>query len=706
MTDLLVALALIEFALGALAIWRGYRAEYLTLFVLALLLRPQEVELGSLPLAVGGAIGYVASLVWRLIQLPRKWQARAQVWLLRHGLDLSFAIWPRTPVLIAGAVGLMLVTPSAFSAALTVLLALATIAGSWEWRRGRGGPHLPAMTIAALALVLAIAGLFTLLLGGVVWFDPTLSREVVSQLVSVQIALGLLPLTVLTVAAPLVTGAAGAAAAQVLPFRWSITALGVLLFSIALDLRLLGSAIQPGDTEWAAVLAGAAIGLALIVSARIVRYLQPEYVAHALVARLNRPWLDELERLYENHYAPWLVPDRFPPIERLLYIAATREADIRLFNGTLRALLDRLHSLAQNNGIARADLSLDEYLARRFAALIEDTGRQGKGWVLEVLISFRRELADRIGRHDSKALTGAQYMERTRHGEGPAGMRLYGRILDAAIRFGVPEVGERAVGQIRHHAEGLLGALPDPTGVWEIDPAAPVAFDAQAPATKARGGLEDLLEKLRRWADDAMSHDRFDIARAIAYALSWLTLAARGLASPHWARWLARHASLDAHFVARTGLAHGQLAYEVPSPFAALDPANASHRETMEAIAYWTPLTVAMCAPVATYGLVTEAAMLAVGWLHVHEYLPQASVLAAALDHVREHQATLPPSDERALVIRECVGRLQQMRAAAGARADEFDQMRVTALINLRHELNPAPSDSTLTTLISRTLAD
>src|SRR5207248_7556144 len=167
-------------------------------------------------------------------------------------------------VLIAAALSLVLVTPSAFSVAAAVLLALATVATSWEWRHDLGGPPMLVLTIGACALVLGLGGLLTLAVGMAGWADPLLAKDVLPQVVGVQIALGLLPLTVLTVALPLVAGAAGAGAAAILPGGKAVGALGILLVSIGLDLRLLGSQVGAGDVEWAEMLAAAAIGLALL----------------------------------------------------------------------------------------------------------------------------------------------------------------------------------------------------------------------------------------------------------------------------------------------------------------------------------------------------------------------------------------------------------------------------------------------------------
>src|SRR5205823_13751403 len=111
------------------------------------------------------------------------------------------------------------------------------------------------------------------------------------------------------------------------------------------------------------------------------------------------------------------------------------------------------HELSHETALPRAELALDEYLGRRLAALIEDAARQGKAWVLDTLITFRRELADEVAGHGGNAPPPPPpYLERTMYDEGPAGMQLYGRTLDAATRFGLPEVGERAVGQIGQYA--------------------------------------------------------------------------------------------------------------------------------------------------------------------------------------------------------------------------------------------------------------
>jgi len=693
--DLLVLVASLEFALAVVAIWRGFQMEFVVLFVLLLLRDPHAPAAPAV--LVPGAIAYVSTVLWRIAQIPTRLRTRVLVWLVRHGIgDVDLlGIWPRTPIVIAAATSLAVLMPDTLTLVALVALVVATVSTSPEWRRGWFGERpdfgapIEGLTLVASGLALGLTGLFLLLFGAIGWADPAAAKEVLPQLLIVQIAVGLFPLTALTAAAPFVAGAAGAGAATALPLRRVLLALMVVLFSIAIDVLWLGKPLGRGDLEWAEVLGVAAIVIALIASINVALYLQPHRVSAELVRRLDRRWLVEVVRLYGDPYSPWLVADRFPDIERLLYIAATKESDIRLFRATLVDILERLHPIAHNAPVARAEIGLDAYFARALAALLEDAGRQGKGWVLDALIRFRGQLTDYLSAHGAAQQVPA-LLERTGFADPPAGMQLNARILEVGLAFSLSEPGQFAIGQMSAYAERRLAALPDPTGVYEIDPAAPVAFQPEHPAQKAADGIEGFIESLRRWADDAADAGRFPIGESIAFALARLSRESRDLASANWAGWLAHKASFAAYIVAVRGVRAGQLWFEVPDHMSDADAANPSHARAMERLGYWVPLTVASCASVASYMLVTDTAMLALGWLS--SFPEEAAALGAAIEYIKMRQQALPPSAERALVLRECDRRLEQVRSQTGAHRDDYDAAKATALVWLQHEIDvPGP---------------
>ncbi len=690
--DILVAIAVVEFGLALLAFLRGYRIELLVIFVMVLLLRPHD--LGPLPLIVAGVAGYVASALWRLVQLPSRAQARLRSWLYRRGYERAFDRSPRTPVLIAGGTSLVLIIPDLFSVAALVGLVVATAASSFEWRRDRFAPPTRGMTIAASANVLGLAAILAVAIGAVSWTTPGSGKELLPQLILVQISLGLLPLTILTFATQFVAGAAGAGAAFVLPWSRVAGAVALVLASIAYDVYLLGSSQHDGDLEWAELIAVVAVGTSLLTAAAATYYLRPRRVAAALVRRLDATWLDEVARKYQEPYQPWLDPDPFRDLERLLYIAATKESDIRLLNATLQDLEERLAVLVSRRAPTdppRVEVGLDEYLARVLSALVQEAARQGKGWVLESLVWFRDRLPDRVveGGSPRTPPVARRYIERTMLDAPPSGLQLIGRILEAAIESGLDEEGRLAAIRFGRYAEEHLNILPDPTGIYDIDPGAQIRYDPDAPAQKAAHGLEAVLGKMQRWADRAADLDRSSIAESLARAVSMLSSSSRDMADPRWAKWLSRHAALAAYSIASKGVRKQRLWYDVPTRMSKFTRANASHVASLEGMSFWTPFTVATCAPVADYMLVVSATMLALSW--VDEFLPEAAAMGAALEYVRQRQLELPATDERWVVVRELDQRLQQLRGAVAARANEYDTEKAPFAARLQQELGPRP---------------
>jgi hypothetical protein len=673
-----------------LVLVRARTQEFVFLLAMVLALRPHEVA--PAPLLIAGTAGYVGSVIWRVVQLNWRWLTRIRFWLYRRGHEMPVRQSPRTPVVIAGGTSLFLLVPDWFSLIALAGLVLATAVTSSEWRRARFGPPIRGMTAAASANVLGLAWLVAVAGSALLWVAPSSAADVLPQLVGVQIALGLLPLTALTFATQFVAGAAGAGATSVLPW-WRVGAvIAFVLASIAYDFYLLGSAVRPGDLEWAETIAFVAIGTSILASVDVTYFLRPGHVARALVGRLDVPWLDEVARKYQEPYQPWLGPDPFRDIERLLYIAATRESDIRLFNRTVQDLEERLRILAQRRQPSeppRVEVGLDEYLARALSALLDDAARQRKGWVLESLIWFREQISDYVVEGEPRTPPSRPFIERTSFGDPPSGLQLLGRILESAIEGGLEDEGRRAVFRIAQYVEQRLPSLPDPSGVWDIDPAAEVKFQADAPAQHASDAIEDVLRKLQGWADDAARKDRDAIGDTLADAVAAIAGASRELTDARWAGWLAREGVSTSYRIALEGVRKQRLWYEPPTRHQEYTRTNPSHVAVVEAMSFWTPFTLATCAPVASYMLVVDATMLGLAW--IKEFPQEAGAIAAALEYIKRRRQHLPVTNETAIVIREIDGRLNQLRAGVGPHGDTFEQTRAQFFERLKRELEPAP---------------
>lgn len=691
--NILLAVALVEFVLALLIIRQGRAIEYLVFFVLALMIQPHS--LAAAPLLIAGGAGYAASLLWRVIALNWRRLTRVRLWLARHGYERGLRPSPSTPVLIAGGTSLALLVPDAFSLAALIGLVIATATTSFEWRGERGGYPIRGMSIAASANVVGLA--FLLAVAGVTlqWATPQSASDVLPQLVAVQIALGLLPLTAITVATQFVAGAAGAGAAGVLPWRRAVAVVGLVLTSIAYDFYLLASPVGVGDLEWAETIALASIGVSMLTSAYVAYFLRLGWVAHALVERLSSAWLDEVARKYQEPYQPWFGPEPFRDLERLLYLAATRDSDIRLFRGTIAEIDERIRTLVRRRPPAdpwRVEMGLDEHVARNLSALLDDAARQRKPWVLESLIWFREELSDTVMgvRFGQTRPPHTQFLERTGYADAPSGLQLLAAVVEAAIDGGLVLEGRRAAYRAARYVVDRLAALPDPTGVWEIDPNAPVKFQAEAPAQHASDVIEDVLRVFSNWADRAAAQGVYEMGVAAADTVATLTGASRELSDPRWARWLAREGVMRAFSIAQRGLRAGQLWYELPTRHQDYARANQSHVEVVDAMSFWVPYTIATCAPVASYMLIVSATMLGLAW--IREFPEEAGTIAAALEYIKRRRGQLPPTDDGVVVLREVDQRLQQLRGSVGAGGEAFDRVRAAFLARLIQDLEAAPA--------------
>jgi hypothetical protein len=693
--NVLFAVALIELALALFAMRWRLQMEFMVVFATALMIGTHPVA--PAPLLIAAVAGYAASVVWRVIQVPTRPQQQAKLWLFRHGYDPGIGMSPRAPIVMAAAASAALLVPDAWSLVALLGFVAVTVWDSVEWQRQRGpgsrmGYPLGAMSVAAVANVPGLALLLAVAGGTLTWADPTAAKEVLPQLVATQIALGLLPLTALSFAASFVVSSAGVGAIRALPWKTTGFVLFFVLLSISYDLVQLGSTTRQGDLEWLELVGLVAILTSLVASVYVTYYLRLGRIATALVRRVDMAWLDEVARKYQEPYQPWFGPDPLRDIERFLYFAATRESDIRMFEATLQELVERMRFVAQRRAPKndpRLEFGLDEHFAHTFQALIDEAAKQRKGWVLESLIWFRGQVTEWVIENGPGAPHAARpHLQRTAYLDPPSGLQLLGRIVEAAIENGLEEEGQRGVARFARYAQERISGLPDPTGVFDIDPDPNAHFQADAPAYQVASAIESVLQTLRRWAERAADQHCEEVGETVALSLSWLVSHAADLPDPRWARWLANEVVSAALMTAIAGLPTRKLWFAVPARHVDFTAQNASHAAVVDAMSFWVPYSIAKCAPVADFGLVMDAATLA------RELMPGfidvAAAIGAALEWTRERRRDLPATDDDVFVLRELDRRLARLREAAGARVGEYDQARQAFLERLRKELGAA----------------
>jgi hypothetical protein len=661
------------------------------------LLIPLALAIGGLqfaipPIAVAAAIGYAASVIWRVAEVAGL-NFRILIALRKRGIDVGWRPWFVPPIVVTGAICLALAKLGAVSAlALIVFLVL-----SWQLPllAPRGWPKRQIIEVTAYAVepVAILAVVLTVATGYVQWANPALAKDVLPQVIAVQVALGLIPLTLLTFAAQFIVGSSGVSAYVVLPYRRTLAAIAVVVASIGWDIVLLGAGSGPGDIELAQMFAAVAIATALLASLVSLGYLRLERTALALVGRLDRRWLRAVGHRYQDRLADRIPNDPFGPVERLLYIAATRDSDIRLFRSTVGHLYERLRDLVQVEGptgqIRRLEVAMDEYLALALPALVQDVAKERKTWALQTLVSLRHALEDDwlVPLGATPEAVGPRYLERTFFDNPPSGLQFYGLIAEQSLESGMDHLGWETVIRVAAFSEKALMALPDPTGVHDIDPAAPIVYQGDAPAQHAADGIDSLLSHLSSWAKAAAETGRAEMLHSVAFALKGLTDQTLQLEDARWTGWIAARTARVAYEVATLGIAHGQDAYSVPAEHRHLSATRDVDREFVNSVTVWSALSVASSATVVSWSLLASTAVLAMSWLP--DFLEEAAFLAASIEYLREKLGQLPATPERSYLIEWCDRRLNQVCSNTKGREADFDAARTRAVDRLRGELEP-----------------
>lgn len=590
----------------------------------------------------------------------------------------------RSTWLITSMIGLGLSSQHLVAAALSFAVLLPSIRRAWIGHES----HVPA--VRAL-FAIAASGLISIGLSAVAFQAHWVSvreAEVLQQLVAVQLVFGAVPLTILALVAQVSVSTYGPRAYTTLPFGRFLIGIVAVGTSISLDLYFLGTrTVEPGLAELLEILVFAVAIAAGASAVSAIWALDEARIARALVTRLDRDWLDFVERQHENPYQP--VPadfvDHFAAIERMLYIAVTRDSDIRRTRRILALLLERFDDLGAQRAMPRrfgappaieAELAahddarrlelegaIDAYVARRLAPLVVDVARERKAWALESVVEFRREMSGTaLCRRPAEAANAAAALGRSRLGEPPLTMKVYDVVIREAIEHGLDEVVSKALLAANHAADRALTDLPDPTGMWDIDPNAPVEYRHDHPAQVAADGLEGYLEWMVAVGNLAQKKKRPEVLEAIASQLRFFKGSVRKVADARWVRWLLGQVGLPTWQIARAGRSLGVLAYWPPFGFDTPNPADSRDQAYTQHEAYWMPAVLVSTVDFINQYVVTQAGLLAYHMLP--SFVDEAASIAAALEVIRTHIDSLSAkSPDQRVVRKELDSRLQQIRS-------------------------------------------
>jgi hypothetical protein len=616
-----------------------------------------------------GLVAYVASFFWRVLDPALH---HRQAWALARSRD-----HPRDPdkghtsALVVATVSVPLIAPSPPTVAFAAFaLAVLRLDGALRFRSAQlTGAWLAAIALAAL--------LFATAAGDVAWVEQA-TVEPLGQLVAIQLALGLAPLSLALLSAQLLAGWLGLRGQTVLPWRWVFAALSATVVSIAISVVLASrrnlAAVELQLAEVAAALVlVASLGAAAIVQQRI----QPDYVVRTLVNRLTSDWLTAVVREVDVNWGRVRrAADPFLSIESFLRSAAMREGANYDFRLAVEHVVGRIHELTPRMverwpagtapDAASIELALDHYLATELRALIEELARHKVHWALDDLRDLRHFLEPDVRADDKPpALLRGGYAVR------PGGYGFYSSIVRAALENRLPDEAQSGIYSVMRYVERVIAHLPDPVG---LDLDYTEAYPGPTPSEAAReteSALQAHTWRLRDWA--RQSAGDIEVLHALARAAASLIDGACALTDVRWAFWIVQDASLVAAEIARVGAGSRVLALETPARYITWDRANPVHQRVVPYLATHHARVLEQVAQIVEWKTVVDSAMLALDWGPA--FVEEAAGIAVSLDRVAELQASMPPDENRAQASAQIPGRIAQIREHMGAERNRFDEV-------------------------------
>jgi hypothetical protein len=524
-----------------------------------------------------GLVGYIVSVTWRLLgSLP------AALFRTRGPLNAD-RLWRVTTanspesVFLLACVSVWLLTAS-WLGLLVLFAASILIAVRRLPNRQLGELIFPPSVWLIEALVLAAAT------GGIRWTTSDQVPQAIPQVIAIQLALTVVPLTLAGIASQVVIAWMGFRGTQAIPLWWIVSAFVAAICSLGVDVWLVASTSVPPlaieQAETMAVLVVTSAGLAVAI---LYLDLAPERIVMRAVHRLNIEWLEWVVGTNgPGIMFPGAVPrDRFYPLERLMYLSAIREGEVQLFSDLVTRFTDRIEALGNEStaagGIAERRLpisteaALDVYLAQTLSSMLADAGRLRRDWPLGLVIRLRRSLEG--SRERTIALTGSlsrveslrTNFEFTRGAwDLPAGEHLYAAVTSIATVNGLEDTAASA-------ARGFIGIMlrtlespPPADNAMEFgNPPLPGnLLQAQADGFAAAHG--QCFRAIRSFGLDGVTAQQPRFTRELARSIASIIDRAAELQDANWAEWFLREACSEADSLVASAAGNGFLAYYVP----------------------------------------------------------------------------------------------------------------------------------------------
>lgn len=703
MNPLTAAAALLEVVLAGPWIWarqqRGVRLRN-ALLVPGLLVAIAIVSTAipsdpRLP-AVAAFVAYAVLIGWRVVAI-RPLESDRYVWRAARRFGLR-----QPPLIVSPALTLALMLSTVTCVALMaqsipiLLVGLTTVGFCVALFKV---PESQWLKVVSPPLVIAIVGIA---LGAVdrswSWIDPSSTSSVSTQLVSAQLALGVVPIAVATVGGQVAISWIGPRATRAIPIGWVLGSIGAVLVSVTLDLFLIGHAsssiVWVELAELVAVVTVAFAGLAVL---NIVRSLEPERVAQRFVRRLDRNWLQSLlqspgRRLAER---PVYLDDPFRAVERVLSAAVGRDTEQQLFRVCLALLADQIRLIGFTRTVddhdretfagplVEVEAALDDYLAGELEALVYVAAQQRRHWAVEELIRFRHSLQPVVTAWVETGPTTAfgtpseaPFPLRGAPLRVPDGCQTYALVFRASLDGGLDESAWLAAVRLAGFIRRGLKELPPADGVLRIDP------NAQAPGQPGAGAeLRDAIEGFdfvfRRWVRAAVSARNVRALEGLASVPEDIVDAALRTTDDRWAPWLADR-GLRLGVEAAIGAEElGEFVMPLRMYMFPLQAGNSAHAGIAESLALWVPPIIRAGQRKLPVGAIVEFSMIALDLLPA--YPNEAARIADAIVLVKDRMLESKAPGAKA-VANEVDARIKQLRQNAGASLNQFNR----ALRNLR----------------------
>jgi hypothetical protein len=663
----LFAIAVIEMVLlgptadfGELVAWPARRTLLTTALTVTLCLAlTVRRETAGFAIVVGWA-AYLVTVIWRLRWLE---PPSLRGWRVRHHWARRVRPWPRhqplgvsVAVLMCAAITGNSVTAGLVAVGVISALTVRLSRTSIEAVRALAWP-------AAVLVSTTFVGVWV---GGYAWIDSSDQSErlILTQLVAIELVLGVLPVTAILVAQQIVAGWIGLREVALSVRTASVVAIACLLTSLLLAVDLIGRktvTVQLVETTQLAVAATLAVSIVAVIDVAI--NLNAFELTARLVERLDGHWLDYVRRTSNDYHRWWRRGDPLYALIAVLTRAALRDGESDTFVDGINELNRRLdevstHDRWDNNIEYRGpdtdvEVALDGYFAEVLRPLVSQLAERRMSWALEELMTIRTSIEPVAtvwtGNRGIGGIAPAQFTGRRI--DIPSGLRFHSMFVEQCLRRGMDIEASQAITQCSRYVARVLAHLP---AYAEDQVAGPQRFEGTEYA------LEAYFDQLRSWGELAVRTGARESVDSLTWSTRRVVEEAMQLNDVGWARILTRLALLTDYSIAGHAAEIGVDAIAVPRFGGPPDPNNEVHLAVGREMLALVPDTVKSA--VSGVGWWSIVSLTVMGLDLVELYPESLGVVADALIFVQGRGLLSRSVRERSQLETEIRARLDQLK--------------------------------------------